>query len=302
MTENTNRNVFGLHGVSGMLIATVLLLLILAGLTTLGLAVQQREANNPYSLAADKLVMSSTENIKYLDPDEAVMLASKEQKVEQGMEKMAVSTAEPSQSAIAQKVKEIMQSHETEMLALLGTLENSAVQKQAEELKQQNQKMVDELKSEITELKKDKDSYANNTESLEKELSQLKDEKSAKEKEYVAQVGTLETKVATLERDATENEAKYTEQIKGFSDKIKQLQNDAASKDEEHASALQSLQGEISQLKESIEEQKDSEKAKSDLEAQMKEQNDAHVTEVEELNKKIETLEDKLRQISNIFK
>jgi hypothetical protein len=41
MAENTNRGVFGLHGVTGMLIATVLLLGILVVLTVWGLGVQQ---------------------------------------------------------------------------------------------------------------------------------------------------------------------------------------------------------------------------------------------------------------------
>lgn len=48
MAENTNRNVFGLHGVTGMLIATVLLLTILVGLTVWGIGVQQKSATNHY--------------------------------------------------------------------------------------------------------------------------------------------------------------------------------------------------------------------------------------------------------------
>ena len=39
--ENTNRSVFGIHGVTGMLIATVLLLSILGVLTYLGILAQQ---------------------------------------------------------------------------------------------------------------------------------------------------------------------------------------------------------------------------------------------------------------------
>ena len=66
MAENTNRNVFGLHGVTGMLIATVLLLSILTGLTIWGLGVQQEQAQNPYTLDGDKLKMNSVDNIKYL--------------------------------------------------------------------------------------------------------------------------------------------------------------------------------------------------------------------------------------------
>ena len=45
--ENTNRNVFGLHGITGMLIATVLHLSILAVLTVLGISAQQEVANKP---------------------------------------------------------------------------------------------------------------------------------------------------------------------------------------------------------------------------------------------------------------
>jgi len=47
---NENRNVFGLHGIAGMLIATVLLLSILAGLTIWGLAVQNENMNNYYKV------------------------------------------------------------------------------------------------------------------------------------------------------------------------------------------------------------------------------------------------------------
>ncbi|MBZ7985279.1 DUF4006 family protein [Campylobacter sp. Cr9] len=48
--DNHNRNVFGLHGITGMLIATVLLLSILVGLTIWGINVQQKEMRNPYKL------------------------------------------------------------------------------------------------------------------------------------------------------------------------------------------------------------------------------------------------------------
>ncbi len=48
--ENTNRSVFGLSGVTGMLIATVLLLSILAGLTVWGIKAQQEVANKPYTI------------------------------------------------------------------------------------------------------------------------------------------------------------------------------------------------------------------------------------------------------------
>lgn len=48
--ENTNRNVFGLNGITGMLIATVLLLSILGVLTFLGLKAQQAVADKPYKI------------------------------------------------------------------------------------------------------------------------------------------------------------------------------------------------------------------------------------------------------------
>lgn len=47
--ENTNRCVFALNGVTGMLIATVLLLSILAALTYLGISAQQDVMQKPYS-------------------------------------------------------------------------------------------------------------------------------------------------------------------------------------------------------------------------------------------------------------
>ena len=48
--ENTNRSVFGLSGVTGMLIATVLLLSILTVLTVWGIKAQQEVANKPYTI------------------------------------------------------------------------------------------------------------------------------------------------------------------------------------------------------------------------------------------------------------
>ena len=62
--ENTNRCVFSLSGVTGMLIATVLLLAILVGLTIWGLKAQQEVMQQHYSL-------KDIQNVK--------MLGSKEQ-------------------------------------------------------------------------------------------------------------------------------------------------------------------------------------------------------------------------------
>jgi len=53
MTE-TERGQFGLmHGIAGMLVATVLLLSILAGLTVWGFAVQKSNATNYYTIDQD---------------------------------------------------------------------------------------------------------------------------------------------------------------------------------------------------------------------------------------------------------
>ena len=68
MAENTNRSVFGLNGVTGMLIATVLLLGILVFLTVWGLAVQQHSATNPYDPTP---ITSNLDNVKQISKDNA---------------------------------------------------------------------------------------------------------------------------------------------------------------------------------------------------------------------------------------
>jgi hypothetical protein len=68
MAENTNRSVFGLNGVTGMLIATVLLLSILAFLTVWGLKVQQQSAQNPYDPTP---IVSNLDNVKMISKDNA---------------------------------------------------------------------------------------------------------------------------------------------------------------------------------------------------------------------------------------
>lgn len=73
-TENTNRSVFGLHGVTGMLIATVLLLTILVVLTMWGLGVQQKSATNfydptPITSNLDNVKMKSKENADFAFQD-----------------------------------------------------------------------------------------------------------------------------------------------------------------------------------------------------------------------------------------
>ena len=53
--ENQNRSVFGLGGVGGMLIATVLLLSILVVLTVLGISAQQDVMQKPYEYDRSEL-------------------------------------------------------------------------------------------------------------------------------------------------------------------------------------------------------------------------------------------------------
>jgi len=64
---NENRSVFALDGVTGMLIATVLLLSILAFLTVNALSVQHAQAENFYKIKDEKSIqMFSTENAKHV--------------------------------------------------------------------------------------------------------------------------------------------------------------------------------------------------------------------------------------------
>lgn len=61
-----NRSIFSLHGITGMLIATVLLLSILAGLTVWGLGVQKGSAANFYQIDKEKEIqMISVDNAKH---------------------------------------------------------------------------------------------------------------------------------------------------------------------------------------------------------------------------------------------
>ena len=64
---NENRSVFALDGVTGMLIATVLLLSILAVLTVMGLGVQNANAANYYDIKDEKSIkMFSTTNAQHI--------------------------------------------------------------------------------------------------------------------------------------------------------------------------------------------------------------------------------------------
>ncbi len=64
---NENRSVFALDGVTGMLIATVLLLSILVFLTINAMMVQEREATNYYDIKDEQSIrMNSVDNAKHL--------------------------------------------------------------------------------------------------------------------------------------------------------------------------------------------------------------------------------------------
>ena len=73
--ENQSRSVFGLGGVGGMLIATVLLLSILVVLTVLGISAQQDVMQKPYEYDRSELA-----GVKMLDSydTESKIMRSKE--------------------------------------------------------------------------------------------------------------------------------------------------------------------------------------------------------------------------------
>ncbi|MCW8837428.1 MAG: DUF4006 family protein [Thiovulaceae bacterium] len=63
---NENRSVFALDGITGMLIATVLLLAILAGLTVWGMGVQNANMTKFYEIKDEKQIkMFSKDNAKH---------------------------------------------------------------------------------------------------------------------------------------------------------------------------------------------------------------------------------------------
>ncbi len=70
VTENTKRGLFRLDGITGMLVATVLLLTILVVLVTLAVQTQQAQATNfydktPITDSLDNVKMTSTANADY---------------------------------------------------------------------------------------------------------------------------------------------------------------------------------------------------------------------------------------------
>ena len=68
MAENTSRGLFKLNGITGMLIATILLLGILAFLVTTSIGVQRAEAKHFYDPTP---VVSSLDNVKMISTDNA---------------------------------------------------------------------------------------------------------------------------------------------------------------------------------------------------------------------------------------
>ncbi|NOR54857.1 MAG: DUF4006 family protein [Sulfurovum sp.] len=69
MAENTKRSLFGLHGIFGVLISIVGLLVILAILMTLAITTQRDAAVNPYDPSVirdiNNLKMRSVDNKKF---------------------------------------------------------------------------------------------------------------------------------------------------------------------------------------------------------------------------------------------
>ncbi len=68
MAENTSRGLFTLSGITGMLIATLLLLAILAFLVTKAIGVQRAEAKHFYDPAP---IVNSLDNVKMISKDNA---------------------------------------------------------------------------------------------------------------------------------------------------------------------------------------------------------------------------------------
>jgi len=67
-TENTNRNAWGINGILGMLIATALLLSILAFLVMQAIGVQRAESTHFYDPAP---IVNSLDNVKMISKDNA---------------------------------------------------------------------------------------------------------------------------------------------------------------------------------------------------------------------------------------
>ncbi|MCK9256675.1 MAG: DUF4006 family protein [Sulfurospirillaceae bacterium] len=66
-----NRSIFSIHGITGMLIATLLLITILVVLTWLGIKAQRSVANKPYTI-------ENANQIKMIDKNSASFKVIKE--------------------------------------------------------------------------------------------------------------------------------------------------------------------------------------------------------------------------------
>ena len=65
--ENKNRNIFALNGISGYLVAVLLLLSILGVLTYIGIGLQKDVSTKPYSLKdASSIETKSVDNAKHV--------------------------------------------------------------------------------------------------------------------------------------------------------------------------------------------------------------------------------------------
>ena len=65
--ENKKRNIFAINGISGYLVAVLLLLSILGVLTYIGIGLQKDVATKPYSLKdASSIEMKSVDNAKHV--------------------------------------------------------------------------------------------------------------------------------------------------------------------------------------------------------------------------------------------
>ncbi len=74
MAENTSRGLFTLNGITGMLIATILLLSILAFLVMNAIAIQAKEAKHYYDPAP---IVNSLDNVKMISKENAKFDLSK---------------------------------------------------------------------------------------------------------------------------------------------------------------------------------------------------------------------------------
>ena len=74
---NENRSLFALDGITGMLIATVLLLTILVGLTVWNMSVQNAQASNYYELKDESKIRSGIGGNGSAAADHIVTVGSK---------------------------------------------------------------------------------------------------------------------------------------------------------------------------------------------------------------------------------